>query len=81
VVDAAKDRSLDAVLPEVRRLVDRYRTRCLWFLATDYYPTTLAEVLQVLASIERHGDLEAFRAAASIRQWLSPTSSDGSAGS
>jgi hypothetical protein len=37
-------------------------------------------VLRVLDYLERHGDRDAFVAAASIRQWLSPTSSDRSAG-
>jgi hypothetical protein len=79
VIKTTDDRRLDVWLPEVRRLVERYRTRCLWFMAPDYYPATRTEVLQVLAHLERHGDREAFTAAASIRQWLSPTSSDRSA--
>jgi hypothetical protein len=73
-------RPLDVVLPQVRTLVDRYRARCLWFLEADYYPRTRAEVLRVLEYLERYGDRDAFSAAASIRQWLSPTSSDRSAG-
>ena len=78
--EALDARPVDAVLPQVRLLVERYRARCLWFLEADYYPRTRAEVLRVLEYLERYGDRDAFSAAASIRQWLSPTSSDRSAG-
>ena len=70
-----------AIAEVVNRLVDEYRLRCLWFLRSDYYPTTDAQRLQVLAYIQRHGDHEAFRRAAEVRQWLSRTSSAPSAAS
>jgi hypothetical protein len=78
--EALDARSVDAVLPHVKTLVERYRGRCLWFLEADYYPGTRAEVLRVLSYLERYGDRDAFSAAGSIRQWLSPNSSDTSAG-
>lgn len=56
-------------------LVDRYRSRCLWDLPPDYYPTTLEQRLRVLDRIGRTGDREAFRAASRLRAWLSPRSS------
>jgi hypothetical protein len=62
-------------------LVDEYRTRCLWFLREDYYPTTDAERMQALRYIQRYGDREAYRRAAEIRRWLSPTTSARSAAS
>ena len=65
----------------VREMVDEYRDRCLWFLRSDYYPATAEEAEQVLRYIETYGDLEAFRRAARIRPWLSPSSSATSAGS
>jgi hypothetical protein len=71
----------DATAAELRRLVDEYRGRCLWFLRQDYYPATRDEILTVLRHIERHGDREAFRRAASLRRWLSPPSNATSAGS
>ncbi len=77
----AAERPVDAVIEEVRALVDRYRGRCLWFLRDDYYARTRNEVLRVLGYVERYGDRDAFGRAASIRQWLSPISSDISAGS
>ncbi|HEY0874611.1 MAG TPA: hypothetical protein VGD94_14155 [Vicinamibacterales bacterium] len=77
--DAATARPIEEVLAEVRALVDRYRARCLWFLEADYYPRSRTEVLRVLDYLERYGDREAFSAAARLRQWLSPTSSDTSA--
>ena len=66
---------------ELRALVDEYRTRCLWFLRRDLYPSTREEALRVLGQIERHADREGFVRAARIRQWLSPHSSEPSAAS
>jgi len=71
----------DATAAELRRLVEAYRSRCLWFLRQDYYPATRSEILTVLRHIERHGDHEGFKRAAALRQWLSPPSSATSAGS
>lgn len=65
----------------VDALVDEYRQRCLWFLREDYYPSSLQERLRVLDYIQRHGDREAFRRAAEVRKWLSPSSSEKSAAS
>jgi hypothetical protein len=70
-----------AATEAVNRLVDEYRVACLWFLRPDYYPSTLAERLQVLGHIERRGDREAFQQAARLRKWLSPDSSAPSAAS
>lgn len=64
----------------LRRLVDEYRDRCLWFLRADYYPTGLDEQLRVLDLIERNGDVAALRKAREAREWLSPTSNEPSAG-
>jgi hypothetical protein len=63
----------------VRSLVDEYRERCLWFLRRDYYPRTPEEIARVLESIRRNGDVEAFRRAGRIEQWLSQSSSEKSA--
>jgi hypothetical protein len=71
----------ESIAEAVNRLVDEYRPRCLWFLRADYYPATDAQRFQVLAYIQRHGDQEAFRRAAEVRQWLSRTSSAPSAAS
>jgi hypothetical protein len=62
-----------------RRLVDEYRSRCLWFLREDYYPETRSEREHVLGLIERHGDLQAFRRVAEMREWLSQRSNETSA--
>lgn len=64
----------------LRELIDDVRGECLWFLRDDYYPTDAAGRRTVLDYIERYGDLEAFRRARALRTWLSPPSSDGSAG-
>ncbi len=68
-------------LKAVDEFIDENRTRCLWFLRSDYYPTTTEERLRLLGYIERHGDLQAYRRASSIRQWLSRSSNAKSAGS
>ncbi len=65
----------------LRQLVDDYRVRCLWFLKEEYYPATAAERERVLQSIERHGDLDAFRRVTELRAWLSQQSNDASVGS
>jgi len=70
-----------ALAAEVDRLVDEQRTACLWFLRPDFQPTTTAERIRVLGHIERHGDLDSFRRAATLKRWLSQTSSDASADS
>jgi hypothetical protein len=62
-------------LAALRALADEYRSSCLWFLRADYYPSTAEEWLRLLDQIERHGDREAFRKAATARQWLSRISS------
>jgi hypothetical protein len=38
----------NAASEAVNRFVDEYRVACLWFLRPDYYPSTLAERLEVL---------------------------------
>ena len=58
------------VMQSVNALVDEYRTRCLWFLREDYYTQTPTDALRVLKNIERHGDVSAFRKAATLPQWL-----------
>jgi hypothetical protein len=70
-----------AIARQVDRLVEEYRVSCLWFMPPDYFPATLTERMSVLRHIERHGDREAFRRAATLRRWLSAISSAASAGS
>jgi hypothetical protein len=62
-----------------RALVDRHRSRCLWFLRADYYPAAPDEVDRVLRWISAHGDTDALREVAVLRRWLSPSSSETSA--
>jgi hypothetical protein len=69
--NAAEKLDLASARERIRSLIDRYRDRCLWFLREDCYPATAAEALRMLEAIERHGDLEAFREAATLRRWLS----------
>jgi len=64
----------------VNALVDEYRTRCLWFLRSDWYPATLDDRLRALGYIERRGDNAAFQRARALREWLSRNSREASAG-
>lgn len=65
------DADLREAIESARALADEYRARCLWFLRPDYLPATPEEACRVLAYIERHGDLQAYRRAATLRRWLS----------
>ena len=65
----------------LRALVDEYRDRCLWFLRKGYYPATAAERLRVLDSLQRHGDVSAFRRAGELKRWVSAAISEASANS
>jgi hypothetical protein len=78
-VDASWDEQTVADL--VDRLVEEHRVTCLWFLRPDFRPSTREERIAVLEQIERHGDREAYRRAATLKRWLSRTSSAASAGS
>ncbi|MFM1921551.1 MAG: hypothetical protein RLZZ303_3185 [Candidatus Hydrogenedentota bacterium] len=60
-------------------LVDQYRAKCLWYFRQDFYPRTPDEALRVLRALERHEDAEAFKRAATMRQWLLQHSSEASA--
>ena len=73
--------TMTEITASVNRLVDEQRSRCLWFLRRDHVPRTPEETLRVLGTIERYGDREAFREAATLRRWLSLPSSAPSAGS
>ena len=70
-----------AALAEIEQLIDANRVECLWFLRSDYYPSTDRERLRVLEYIERYGDRDAYRRANALKRWLSRRSSAGSAGS
>ena len=67
------------VASEIDRLIEECRISCLWFLRPDYHPTTVTERLRLLGEIERHGDRDAYRRAATLRRWLSQHSSVASA--
>jgi hypothetical protein len=73
------DTETEPIADAVRRLVDEYRDRCLWFLRVDYYPEGPEAILRTLDYIERHGDRQAYVRAAEIRRWLSRRSSASSA--
>ena len=65
----------------INALVDDYRDTCLWFLRSDFYPTTFEQRLRVLKYIERYGDRTAFLKAADARRWLLQSTNEKSAAS
>ena len=71
----------DQVEAAVNRLVDEYRSRCLWFLRPDYYPEDRAQRLRVLGQIQKYGDRAAFLKAGELKRCLSRASNAASAGS
>jgi hypothetical protein len=73
--------TIASVEAELRRLVDDYRARCLWFLKEDYYPGTSSERERILTLITQHGDQRAFQRVAELRTWLSQHSSETTADS
>ena len=56
--------------PEYISVVDDYKDVCLWF--APYHPHTGVQLEQILTSIERNGDLNAYKRVGRIRKWLSP---------
>jgi hypothetical protein len=73
------DKYLQNAMREIHSLVDEYRAQCLWYLRKDYYPDSVDSALRVLQAIENHGDVTAFKKAATLRQWLSQHSNAPSA--
>ena len=58
--------------PEYISIVDDYKGMCLWFSPECYHPHTGVQLEQILTSIERNGDLNAYKRVGRIRKWLSP---------
>jgi hypothetical protein len=73
--------SHDYLARAIDALVDECRSGALWFLKPDYYPHTDDERRRVLHEIQKHADLERFKRAARLQQWLSQHSSAASASS
>jgi hypothetical protein len=71
--------SQEDIARAVDALVDECRSVALWFLRPDYYPRTDVERRRVLESIQKHGDVEVFKRAARLQEWLSRHSSATSA--
>ncbi len=65
----------------VDALVNECRSVALWFLRPDYYPRTDDERRRVLYEIQKHADVDLYKRAARLEQWLSRHSSAASAGS
>ena len=66
----------DDIEKQLAELIERYRLRCLWFLAEDFVPETHEQAVRVLEYIERYGDREGFVQARRLKQWLSRSISE-----
>jgi len=55
---------------DVRSVVEDYRSMCFWNVAEDFFPRDRAQLLMALDSLEKYGDMAAYRRAGRIRQWL-----------
>ncbi len=71
--------SAEEIVRAIDALVDECRAVSLWFLKLDYYPGTDEERMRVLHAIQKHCDLEQFKRAARLQEWLSARSSAASA--
>lgn len=58
--------------PEYISVVDDYKDACLWFAPECHHPRTGVQLEQILTSIERNGDVNAYKRVGRIRKWLSP---------
>jgi hypothetical protein len=58
---------------EFQSVVNDYRAMCLWFFPVDFMPSSTYELNRVLESIERYGDMAAYKRIGRIRKWLSQT--------
>jgi hypothetical protein len=65
----AMTQTAEQIVEEMRRLVDEYRSRCLWFIRPDYYPRTPRDILRILDYICRYGDTRAYKKALEIKKW------------
>lgn len=59
--------------PEYRTLMADYQDMCLWFAPECCHPQTGVQLEQILTSIERNGDVNAYKRVGRIRKWLSPS--------
>ena len=54
----------------LKTAMSAYRSMCFWNMDEDFFPSNRREVILALDNLERYGDLEAYRLAGEIRQWL-----------
>jgi hypothetical protein len=63
--------SHEDVARAIDALVDECRSVALWFLRPDYYPRTDDERRRVLYEIQKHADVQLYKRAARLLEWLS----------
>ena len=55
---------------ELKSVVEDYRSMCFWNFAEDFMPKDRRQVFLALDTLERYGNMDAYRRAGEIRQWL-----------
>ncbi|MBN1421112.1 MAG: hypothetical protein JXP34_20235 [Planctomycetes bacterium] len=71
----------DGALEAARRLIADHGADCLWYLRKDPIPADRSRVIDLLRRIEERADRATFVQARKLRQWLSRSSTEESAGS
>lgn len=56
---------------ELKAIVDDYRAMCLWSMDEGFMPKDERQLAVLAESLERYGDMSAYRKAGRIREWLS----------
>ena len=68
------------ILRQAHALINENRVTCLWFLREDFLPEDRDGLIRAMTYIERHCDRETYIKARRIRECLSRSSSETSAG-
>ncbi len=70
----------EEIYAEAKQLIEKNRSRCLWFLRKDYYPADTDRLIHTLQYVKQHGDRQTFQKAGKLIQWLLQSSSRTSTG-
>ena len=55
---------------ELKSAVEDYRSMCFWNFPEDFMTKNRRQVFLALDNLERYGNMDAYRRAGEIRQWL-----------
>ena len=55
---------------ELKSVIEDYLSMCFWNFTEDFMPKNRRQVFLALDPLERYGNMDAYRRAGEIRQWL-----------